>query len=86
MATLKILDQLDDKMDVRELMDEWIDETVIGTLHQLLDNNQLDPFKHDLKAVFAETLELGRAAESDRSLVCVDATPPVSDRAGWKEF
>jgi hypothetical protein len=68
------------------LMDKWIDDTVIDTLQPLLDDDRLERFKIDLKAVFAEAIDLGRAADLDQVLVFLDTTPSVSDRAGWREY
>lgn len=85
-STLKILDQLDDKVDVGELVAELIDQRVIGPLRPLLDDSQLGPFKDELKVVFAEAIKLGRLAERDRSPVYFDTTPSMNNRGGWKEY
>lgn len=85
-STLKALGQLDDKVDVGELLDNIITKSAISGLHNLLDEEQLGPFHTDLKAVFAEAIELGRIAERDQSPVMIDTTPSTNDRAGWKEY
>ena len=84
-STLKILDQRDEEVDVGMLMDELIDQVVSAT-EPLLDRDQLDPFRDDLKVVFADGMELARTAQQDRFPVCVETTPSVNDRTGWKEY
>jgi hypothetical protein len=85
-STLKILTQLDDKVDVGKFVDKLIDSKIIATLQPLLDDIQLEPLTDDLKAVFIDAIELGRTAERDQSLVCYDTSPSMSDRVGWKEY
>jgi hypothetical protein len=85
-STLKILDQLDDAVDVGELVDNLIQENVIACVQPLLDDNRADQFKDELKVVFTEAIELGKKVERYQSPVYIDMTPSVSDREGWKEY
>ena len=85
-STLKMLDQLDDGVDVGEQVDDLIEEKVIACLQSLLDDSQADQFKDDLKVVFLDAIELGKIAERDQSPTYVDRIPSVSDRDGWKEY
>lgn len=85
-STLKALDKLDDKVDVEELVDNVIDQAVITALQPLLDDGRVDQFKDDLKAVFAEAIDLGRIAQRDDSPVYFEKTPSLNDSAGWKEY
>lgn len=85
-STLKALDRLDDKVDVATLVDELIEQQVTALLQPLLDDNDLDTFRDDLKVVYNDAIELGRTADRDQSPVCIDKSPVVNDRAGWKEY
>ncbi|KEF53487.1 uncharacterized protein A1O9_10462 [Exophiala aquamarina CBS 119918] len=85
-STLKILEELDDKVDVGELVDTLIEQTVIDILQPLLDDSQLGLFKDELKIVYNDAIELGRIGERDQSPVYPDTTASVNDRAGWKEY
>ena len=81
-----MLDQLDDGVDVGEQVDHLIAEKVIACLQPLLDDSQADQFKHDLKVMFTDAIELGKIVERDQSPIFVDIIPSVSDRDGWREY
>ena len=85
-STLKILDPLDEDVNVEESMENLIDQTVIATLRPSLGESQIDTFRDHLRAVFAEAMNLGRKAERDRSPVYVATAPSMEDRRRWKEF
>jgi hypothetical protein len=85
-STLKILDQLDDKEDVRDLIGSLVDANVVVPLMPLLDDSQMDSFRGDLKELFTEAIALGREAERDQSMVYVETVPSMlKGREGWRE-
>jgi len=61
---LKTLDRLD--TSGRERFMDSGSTPVISRL-PIVDDDQLDPFKDDLKTIFAASMDLGRAAERDQS-------------------
>lgn len=86
-STTRTLEQLDASMDVSGTVGLIVDLKLVAPLYELLnDDDQADKFKSDLKWVFISAIELSRKAESDKSPVCVDMSPSVSDRAGWQEY
>lgn len=85
-STLRMLDQLDDGVDVGEQVDAIISERVVAYLHPLLDDSRADQFTDDLKVIFTDAIELGKMAERDQSPVYIDTTPSMNDPDGWKEY
>lgn len=85
-STLRIFDQLDDRVDVGEQVDAIISEKVVACLRPLLDDSRTDQFMDDLRVIFTDAIELGKMAERDRSPVYIDTTPSVNDPDGWKEY
>jgi len=84
-STLKVLDQLDKQVDVGKFIDVLIDDKIVLAFRCLLDDNQVNPFKRELKSVFTRAIELDRMARNDQSPVYVDNIPS-SDHEGWKEY
>ena len=85
MSTLKVLDQLDAEVNVGEKLGDTI-EGVCAILGPLLNDDQVDQFKKDLKVAFIKAIELGKQAERDQSPVLVDLSPSSNHPNGWKEF
>ena len=84
-STLKVLDKLDEEVNIRELIDNLIAENIIGFLSPLLNDSQEDQFRSELAAVFNNAIRLGKIAERDPLTVYIDRTPSMSDKSGWLE-
>jgi hypothetical protein len=82
---LKVLDKLDEEVNVREKIDDLIAENITGFLSPLLDDSQEDQFRSELAAVFNNAIRLGKMAERDPLPVYIDRAPSMSDKSGWLE-
>lgn len=85
-STLKALKQLDAAADVSGMAGQIVDQHIVAPLYELLDQNQADKFKNDLKGIFVNAIELGRIVESDEMPVYLDRAPSISERDGWREY
>ena len=84
-ATLKVLANLDEGVNAREMINDLIAENIIGFLSPLLNDSQEDQFRSDLAAVFNNAIRLGKIAERDPLPVYIDRAPSMSDKSGWRE-
>jgi hypothetical protein len=84
-STLKVLDKLDEEVNVREMIDDLITENITGFLSPLLNDSQEDQFRSELAAVFNNAIRLGKMAERDPLPVYIDRAPSMSDKTGWLE-
>jgi hypothetical protein len=84
-STLKVLDKLDEEVNVRKMIDDLIAENITGFLSPLLNDSQEDQFRSELAAVFNNAIRLGKIAERDPLPVYIDRSPSMSDKTGWLE-
>ncbi|KIW94630.1 uncharacterized protein Z519_04606 [Cladophialophora bantiana CBS 173.52] len=85
-STLRVLDRLDEKVDVGDKIGTAIDLDVIHKLEPLLSEKQKPDFKSELRNIFTKAMELGQESRRDRSPVYIDTGPPMNGGPGWKEF
>ncbi|OAP54923.1 hypothetical protein AYL99_10623 [Fonsecaea erecta] len=84
-STLKVLDRMDNGVDVGDKIGLAIELHVVQILEPLLGERKTD-FGNELKNIFARAMELSQEARRDRSPVCFDINPSADSGKGWKEF
>ncbi|OQU96117.1 hypothetical protein CLAIMM_02248 isoform 1 [Cladophialophora immunda] len=85
-STVKVLDRLDNGVDVGDKIGVAIDLNVIQILEPLLGEKNKVDFRSELKKIFTTAMELGQESWRDRSPVSFDFSPSVDGGKGWKEF
>ncbi|KIX97760.1 uncharacterized protein Z520_06538 [Fonsecaea multimorphosa CBS 102226] len=85
-STLKVLDRLDNGVDVGEKIRDAIDVRVVQVLEPLLGEKNKADFGTELKKVFTVAMELSQEWRRDRSPVYFDMSPSADSGKGWKEF
>ncbi|KIW83031.1 hypothetical protein Z517_02274 [Fonsecaea pedrosoi CBS 271.37] len=85
-STLRVLDRLDNGVDVEEKITAAIDQQVVQILEPLLSESNKADFRSELKKVFIKAAELGQESRRDRCPVYIDSSPSANSSSGWKEF
>jgi hypothetical protein len=86
-SMLKVLDKLDEKVNVREMIDDLVAENITGFLSPLLKDNQDDQFRSELALVYSMKNQCSNSLSLQHGtrlfhIVCGTSSTIFDSRAG----
>lgn len=84
-STLRILERLDDKVDMAEVVEVPVGQ-VVKLLKPLLDDDQRQSLETELIDTLIEAVELGKKSRSEKVPVLISMNPKENDSKAWKEY
>ncbi|KAJ9618819.1 hypothetical protein H2204_012895 [Knufia peltigerae] len=84
-STLRILERLDDTVDMVEIVTIPVKE-IVRRLKPLLNENQSESLRTDLIDTFIKAIELGKKSQREKDPILISMEPTEADSEGWQEY